>query len=92
MPECNGDDKVVGQSLAGVALISVDGVELDRKGDDIEVDLIHHFVGVMMGVMDMGVADVLLADTDPPWRETLLKSSNNEQANTITKIDITTNP
>ncbi len=82
----------MGQSLAGVPSRSGNAVVLDREGDNIEVDLIHHFVGVMMGVMDIGVADVLLADTDPPWRETLLKSSKNEQANTITKIDITTNP
>jgi len=89
MPDCNGDEKVVGQSLAGVASISVDGVELDREGDDIEVDLIHHFVGMIVGVV--GTSGVFISSTDmvSSRRAVLPKKRKSRQEKRKTKENIT---
>jgi hypothetical protein len=91
IPECNGDDKVVGQSLAGVTSRSVDTVVLDRKGEDTEVDLIHHFVGVIVEVA--GTGSVFMSSTDmvSPRRAALpnRRKSKHEKRKTnenITKI------
>ena len=59
---------------------------LDGVGKDVAVVLIHHFVGVMVGVVDTGVAVVPSADTVSPRRVALPKS---RQEKRMTKPDIT---
>ncbi len=46
----------------------------DGVGEEVDAALIHHFVGVMMGVVDTGVAVVPYADTVSPRRGALPKS------------------
>jgi hypothetical protein len=63
----------------------------DGVGEEVGVTLIHHFVGVMVGVVDMGVTIVSSADTIPPRREALPKSRKSRQEKRIMKPDITRN-
>jgi len=56
-------------------------------GEEVGITLIHHFVGVVVEVMDMGMAVVPSADTVSPRRVTLPKS---RQEKRMTKPDITT--
>ena len=62
---------------------------LDGVGEDVAIVLIHHFVGVMVGVVDMGVAVMLSADTASPWRVALPNSRKTRQEKRTTKTDIT---
>ena len=47
---------------------SVAAVTSDGAGEEVGVTLIHHFVGVMVGVADTGVAVVPSADAASPRR------------------------
>lgn len=58
-------------------------------GEDVAVALIHHFVGVMVGVVDMGVVFMPSADTVSLRRAALPKRGKSRQVNRITEADIT---
>lgn len=58
-------------------------------GEDVAVALIHHFVGMMVGVVDMGVVFMPSADTVSLRRAALPKRGKSRQVNRITKADIT---
>ena len=58
-------------------------------GEEVSVTLIHHLVGVMVGVVDTGVAVVSSADTVSPLYITLPKSNKSKQEKRMTKPDIT---
>ena len=89
IPECNGDDKVVGQSLAGVPSRYVDTVVLDRKGEDTEVDLIHHFVGVIVEVVGTGSVFISPTDMVSPRRAVLPNRRSSRHEKRMTKENIT---
>ena len=88
IPECNGDDKVVGQSLSGVPSRSVDSAELVKEGDNIEVDLIHHFVGVIVEVVETGSVFISSTDMVSPRRAVLPKRRNSRHEKRKTKENI----
>lgn len=68
---------------------SVAAVASDGAGEEVGVTLIHHFVGVIVGVVDTGVAVVLSADIVSPWRVALPKSRKSRREKRMMKPDVT---
>ncbi len=68
---------------------SVAAVTSDGAGEEVGVTLIHHFVGVMVGVADTGVAVVPSADAASPRRVALPNSGKSRQEKRMTKPVIT---
>ena len=67
----------------------MDGVELDREGDDIEVDLLHHFVGMIVGVAGTGSVFISSTDMVSPRRAVLPNRRNSRHEKRKTKKNIT---
>jgi len=68
---------------------SVAAVRLSEVGENVAVVLIHHFVGVMVGVVDTGVAVILTADIVGLPRGALPNSRKSRQEKRITKLAMT---
>lgn len=66
---------------------SMAAVTSDGAGDEVGLTLIHHFVGMIVGFVDTGVAVMPSADTVSPRRSPEKEESRQEKR--MTKLDIT---
>ena len=88
MPSFNDDEELKRQPLVEKLSASMSFEVPKDVGEEVDVTLIHHFVGIVVGIWDKGVRVPRSTDSASRCRDALPKSRNSRQEKRMIKLEI----